>query len=464
MTRPADEGAQKGPHLRMFNAITVSVALLLATALFICDAQINAAYVRMERATERYILATQATGDMSAGSDYLTDRARCFAVTGDLTFLRDYFEEADVTRRRDRALESLEDLFGGVNSAAYASLAQALAVSNELMEREYLSMRLVQTAFGHPDAEVPAVISGIVLDPADAALTAQERQAKAQALIFDSEYNTYKAQIMASVRQCTDDLIHETSTEVETATKHLNGLLSLQTALTILLLLTVVLLVVFISTQVRSPLSRMVQRMREKQMIEPRGAEELRFVARTYNTVFEENQKAHANLTFEARHDALTGLFNRRAYDLFIQEIDLSHVALMLIDVDNFKSINDTYGHDGGDLVLQRVAQLMHQNFRSVDILCRIGGDEFAVILTRADSSMANVVRDKITRMNDALQRPENGAPPASLSVGVAFSDRAAPQGDLFKDADTALYRVKQLGRQGCYVYGNDDADGRQNQ
>ena len=181
--------------------------------------------------------------------------------------------------------------------------------------------------------------------------------------------------------------------------------------------------------------------------------EELRFVTRIYNHILQENRIVREKLSHEASHDALTGLFNRGAYDLLMESTDKEHMALILIDVDYFKSVNDTYGHAVGDRVLKRVAELMRASFRSVDILCRIGGDEFVVVMTRVNSSLNALVREKIERMNDTLQHPKDDLPPVSLSVGVAFSDRKNPKGDIFQDADAALYKVKEAGRRGCAIY-----------
>ena len=136
-----------------------------------------------------------------------------------------------------------------------------------------------------------------------------------------------------------------------------------------------------------------------------------------------------------------------------MEDADTKHMALILIDVDYFKSVNDTYGHAVGDRVLKRVAEILRATFRSVDILCRIGGDEFAVVMTRVDSSMRHIVLSKMMKANDLLQHPKDDLPPVSLSVGVAFADRDNPQGDIFTDADTALYRVKEAGRNGCQIY-----------
>ena len=127
--------------------------------------------------------------------------------------------------------------------------------------------------------------------------------------------------------------------------------------------------------------------------------------------------------------------------------------TLRLIDIDLFKSINDTYGHAVGDRVLRRVAEVLQQSFRSVDIICRFGGDEFVIVMTRVNGSMGQLVMNKIARVNEILSNPKDNLPPVTLSAGVAFSDRAKPQGDIFNDADTALYRVKKSGRGGCSIY-----------
>ena len=230
-------------------------------------------------------------------------------------------------------------------------------------------------------------------------------------------------------------------------------LVNLQTLLTIVFLLIVLMIVVIITVLIRRPLTNMVSMMQEQKIIDPTGVEELRFVTRIYNKILQENKEARERLSHEASHDALTGLFNRGAYDLLMESADTEHMALLLIDVDHFKTVNDTYGHAVGDRVLKRVAEILQGSFRSVDILCRIGGDEFAVVMTRVNSAMGQLVTNKIGRANYLLQHPKDDLPPVSLSVGVAFSDRENPKGDIFRDADTALYQVKEAGRKGCKIY-----------
>ena len=390
---------------------------------------------------------------MESGSAYLTDRVRCFVVTGEIQYLKDFFEEVEVTRRRDKAVQNLEVLLEGTDSTALDNLNTALVLSNELIGVENRAMRLMYEAGQYEDEDIPAEIRNLALTGEEQKLTNEELKAKAQTLVFDNNYMHYKDRIRESVRLCTQSLIRSSSTELEQASAQLALLVQIQTAMTIVFLLIVIFIVVIISQMIRKPLSSMVEKMEAREPVEPTGVEELRFVTRMYNGILHENKVSQERLSHEASHDALTGLFNRGAYDLWMSSADTDHIALILIDVDHFKSVNDNYGHAVGDRVLKRVAEILRQSFRSVDIICRVGGDEFVVVMTRVNSSMRQLVYNKISHANDLLQHPKDDLPPVSLSVGVAFSDRSNPQGDIFKDADTALYRVKDAGRNGCSIY-----------
>ena len=448
-----DHPAYSGLHLRTANIFFVVIAFLAALALMAADLSVARGYQHMEAASDRYIAAQQAASDLESGSDYLTDRVRCFVVTGEMEYLQDFFEEVDVTRRRDQAVEKLEKLVSDEESSALVSLNTALELSNELINTEYLAMRLMLEAGNYDMSRVPSEIADITLSPDIQSRPSEELKNMAQTLVFDNNYMHYKDRIRENVSLCTQELIHSASRELEKASAQLALLVWIQTVLTVMFLLIVVGIVLVISRLIRKPLSEMVKKMQAQEVIPPTGVQELRFVTRTYNKILLENQDARERLSHEASHDALTGLFNRGAYDLLMSSTDKEHMALLLIDVDNFKGVNDTYGHAVGDRVLKRVADILKHSFRSVDILCRIGGDEFAVVMTRANSSMADLVLNKIQRANDLLQHPKDDLPPVSLSVGVAFSDRKNPKGDIFKDADTALYQVKESGRNGCRIF-----------
>lgn len=181
------------------------------------------------------------------------------------------------------------------------------------------------------------------------------------------------------------------------------------------------------------------------------GAAELQSLAETYNHVYKENQETQKLIRHQAEHDAMTDLLNRGSFEklLKIHEEGPSSYALLLIDADTFKTVNDTYGHDMGDQILKKVVTLLKKTFRSIDYVCRIGGDEFAIIMVEMTSDLEYT----ILVINEKLSKEEDGLPAVSLSVGVAFSDRENPGDTIFKDADKALYEVKEDGRCGCKIY-----------
>ena len=450
--KAAAEG-KKGVPMKLISHLFLVIAIVLAALLLICDTFVTRHYQQVEDASERYERAVDAADDFLEASDYLTESVRCFAVTGEPDYAADFFTEVETTRRRDEALQNLYELIDSSKSNAYGILVQALEYSNELMEREYLCIRLIQRANGYPDEVMPDAVSSIELPEEYLAMSPLEQREQAVQLVFDDAYSSIKDLISNQVNLCAQDLTGELEGVKNEAGQEMKRLLRIQTMLTIMLMLTVMSLVCYISYAIRRPLTHMVKRMRMQAAIVPSGAEELRFVSRTYNEMLEQTTRTHKQLSYEASHDALTGLYNRSAYEMFIQSVDMNHTALLLVDVDKFKEINDSYGHDIGDRMLEKVAQLLRQSFRSVDIICRIGGDEFVVIMTRVNSSMSQLVTNKIAHVNELLRSPDDGLPPASMSVGVAFADRMSEGEDLFKNADTALYRVKARHGCGCEIY-----------
>jgi len=154
--------------------------------------------------------------------------------------------------------------------------------------------------------------------------------------------------------------------------------------------------------------------------------------------------------------DALTGLYNRRYLEsqlnqLIEQSVDRGKLlSLLTLDIDFFKSVNDTYGHDAGDRVLQEVAGRIRSSIRSADLACRTGGEEFVVVLPGADLATAERVGERIRKAIAAkpflLGPGTHLTVTASLGVSSLGSARDAVE-DLLKRADRALYRAKREGR-----------------
>ena len=444
---------KKGFSLRRVNWGLIIIALMLALTLLISSVHTLRGYWDMQDATEEYISCQQDAADLSASSDYLTEQVRAFVITGDPERVDNFFEEILNTRRRDRALENLERYLAGTESYEY--LRSALEYSNELIGREYYAFRLAVEAYGLDVNDFPAELQEVALTPEELSLSAEKQASLARNLVFDSVYQDYKDRINENVSLCMETLIRESRTQQQSSSQRLMGLLQQQYVLITVLLVMVFTMVVLVNRLIISPLSRIIGRIRNQDRLPEKGAYELRYLAMTYNRMFDQTQKHQNMLSYEANHDSLTGLFNRSAFEKFRSGEEMDRSAMILVDLDHFKSINDTYGHDIGDQALKKVAEILQSSFRSEDHVCRIGGDEFAVIMIHADSSLRDLVSAKVRRANEKLNAAEDGLPALSLSVGVAFCDRANATDDIFKDADTALYQVKNNGRNGCAFYGD---------
>ena len=157
--------------------------------------------------------------------------------------------------------------------------------------------------------------------------------------------------------------------------------------------------------------------------------------------------------TYDALHDPLTGLYNHTAFEILFHDSDKDHIAVLLADIDDFEQFRLAEGRKRAEEVTKKVASVLRSSFRSVDDICRLRDDEFVVIMTRVTSAMRSQVIDKVEMVNEILQHPEDDLPSLSLSVGIAFSDRENPEGDIFQDADTALARMKEVRQCGCALF-----------
>jgi diguanylate cyclase (GGDEF)-like protein len=166
------------------------------------------------------------------------------------------------------------------------------------------------------------------------------------------------------------------------------------------------------------------------------------------------NAQLHAEVQKLAITDALTGLYNRRGlFELGRHEMERTRrfghpLSTIWVDVDNFKNINDTYGHQIGDRVLKAVAECLNKNTREVDILGRYGGDEFAILLPETDLNVAVSVAERLRKQVAGTSMTVDGSPvDVSVSIGVSKVSEAINGLELlFKRADTAMYAAKQAG------------------
>ena len=440
----------KGLSIRSLHYFMAFATLVLSVLLLFATFMVKSGYSRMRSDTEFYIQWERDADDLQEGSDYLTEQVRCFVETGKREYLDSYFKEADVIRRRDRALESIHAYLG--DSAAYASLAEAMRESVALMDREYYAMRLTVAANGYDYNDFPEAIRRVELTEEDALLPPEKQAELARAKVFDDMYHYRKNAISRNVQKCLTMLAEEIDQRQRAEADALDAMLARQRVLIISAISIILITLLATLLLVISPLVRAVVFIRADEPIPIRGSNEFQFLARTYNLMYEEHREQKEKLAFDATHDKLTGIYNRGGYDYVMKTTDWRSSCLLLFDVDKFKPINDTYGHEAGDRILTRVASVIRDSFRSQDYVCRIGGDEFAVIMVHTNADHADLVRRKVAGINDALQTVADDLPPTHVSCGAAYGDAAPDRESVFRRADAALYQVKHSGGCGCAI------------
>jgi diguanylate cyclase (GGDEF)-like protein len=155
------------------------------------------------------------------------------------------------------------------------------------------------------------------------------------------------------------------------------------------------------------------------------------------------------DLEFSAVYDNLTRIFNRRSFIKLYDKIKKQPYpkALILLDIDHFKSINDTYGHDVGDKVLKKVASTIRKRLRKEDVVARWGGEEFAILLPHTDKRAATTVAEKLRAALKEIKLPELKGRQVTASFGVTEVKTGESLETALKRADEALYEAKRRGR-----------------
>jgi diguanylate cyclase (GGDEF)-like protein/PAS domain S-box-containing protein len=182
---------------------------------------------------------------------------------------------------------------------------------------------------------------------------------------------------------------------------------------------------------------------------------ELRESNAQLNKKIEEVTELKNKLHLQATRDVLTGLYNRRYFEDRIDQFFINKqdsYALLMVDVDRFKEVNDTYGHSEGDRVLQLLAKVLQRACRSEDLVCRYGGEEFLILLTDISTQnamqKANAMRQQFSQLG-YREFPEMNDLTISIGIAIAHTNGADFM-ELYKAADKAMYAAKKQGRNRC--------------
>ncbi|MFZ5353742.1 MAG: GGDEF domain-containing protein [Bacillota bacterium] len=186
------------------------------------------------------------------------------------------------------------------------------------------------------------------------------------------------------------------------------------------------------------------------------------YVTFMYSEYMAASNRLYRKYKLESVRDYLTDLNNTRQFDSLFNEAIIKaeghdeKLALLYIDIDHFKRINDTYGHAEGDETLKQIGALLKKACRSFDIVSRVGGEEFTILLLDCSMKEAEEAAERIRSMveNNHFKISKNRTVDMTISVGIAvYPDISCNKNELIKNADTALYKAKQTGRNKVVVY-----------
>ncbi len=442
----------KGIRISTVNIIMIFISCVLYILLITATIRVSGKYNDVHNSMDEYIAFEENEAFLTEGSTYLTEQVRLYTVTLEPEYMEHYFTEVHETRRRETALEQLESSYGG--DKAYEYLVEALQHSNDLMQDEIYAMKLISESQGYTKEQIPEEVQAAVLSDEDQKLDSEEMIQRAREIVFGTDYQEARTRILDNVENSMKSIHEKTHEKMLGDADSLESTMIIQRRLVSILFVENIATFLLIILLIIKPLRIYVNCIKEEKMMEITGSYEFKYLALTYNDIFEIKNANEAMLRYRAEHDPLTGIVNRGGFEQLknMFRVKGGALGLLIIDVDKFKLINDGYGHEVGDQVLKKVAGFLKDEFRATDYPARIGGDEFAVILTGMTEEMGAVVMRKIGKINESLLHPDDGLPQVSLSVGGAFSEQGFTD-DLYKMADAALYVVKENGRCGCRFY-----------
>lgn len=439
----------KASTLNRLMIIGESVFFLL---LIVAIIMVNRTFNKLNKSMEKFTVCENSTAALKENSNYLTEQARLFVVTGDIQYLTNYFNEKNLVQGRKRALDKLATVFKK-NDVEFKRIETAFKQSENLISIEIYAMKLKFTSEGFSNVIAPKELQETQIRETDKKLTKEEMSSKALSVLFDGGYMVYKLRIDQNCTQLINDITVTIENELNINTRNFENKLNQMILFQIILFLCILSYLFINSILIIRPVKGFLKSIIVDEKFKEEGVLELQTLANTYNEIYELKAAKEKRLKKNAEIDPLTGVMNRRAFDAVCGDFALNEnrTVLLMLDVDDFKQVNDNYGHAAGDKVLQTLARELSEGFRASDYVARLGGDEFAVLLTDFKGIVEEVLEMKIGRINNSLSKID-GIGPVSISVGAAISD-VGFSNDMFDKADKALYDTKKKGKKGFSVF-----------
>lgn len=436
----------------VFTFITATVFCLLVSLSF----RLINRFAMVQSAINKFIVCENCSKEIKEYSEYLTEQARLFVVTQKTEYADAYIQEAVQNKKHTKIISEMSEICSE-KDMALQRLQIALTQADSLIDMELYAIRLGYESLKKENGDsvkIPEEVKKIEIRDIDKKLSAEGLRFLAVKNLFSDGYLVYRTRINENCNKIILGISESIADDLKINAENLGNSLRVLRSHLIVLLLIVVLIFCSLAILVLYPLRKIQASIENDEKLQVMGSAEFRRLAYAYNEIYDMKAVNEKMLLFNAEYDALTGILNRRAFDHVCKSTaeKKQPIALLLVDMDNFKYINDTYGHTGGDTALKELAGLLMDTFRSGDYIARIGGDEFAAVLIDFTESFKNVIIEKINIINKKLENIKDGIKPVSISVGCAFSENGFSE-QLYRNADKALYEVKENGRKGCRIF-----------
>ena len=434
---------EKGISHRVVHIWLMIIIVIFSGTVVYTTFRLTNSFLHITAASRQNTELQKAAHELMNASDYLTEQVQRFTIDGDIRFLNQYFSEAFEAKRREEAISKID--VDERTKDALARLQDAMDNSVKLMDQEYYAMRLVIEAKGYTD--YPDVLKDIELTGEDNALLPEDKIRRATELVLDDTYYEQKDRIREGMQDCLTEIdkLAESVEQIERATLDREIALA---RIAIIIQACLIFFMMYLTTRLAiNPVLDAVNKIKSDSPIPENGSIEFKYLANAYNKMYMKNKSSIEQLNYKASHDELTGAFNRAGYDHLLTDLALDKCYMMLFDIDNFKDINDTYGHESGDKALVKLVSTLKHVFRDDDCICRIGGDEFVVFMVHSSGMKRNLIISKIEQIGKELKDTSDGVPEMSVSVGIIKGSDITDTEHILEQVDEAMYESKNKGK-----------------
>lgn len=429
----------------------------------------------MEQIWDNLHICEMESSNLRNASDVLTNSVRNFILSSDLEDMEEYWNEVEITRTREKALETLEGM--NLTPAEEALVQGAKQESDNLMQTEIHAMRLITQNLDLPQEKVPPRVWEEELSHDELALTDARRTKAALNAVFGEAYTTSKNIINGKLSEFQTILVNRKKAEVEAVHDNTRTILKKEHYLNLSFCLLFAAYLLLYYVKVSRPFRRYnegIQRIAkgELQALPLCGPNEMQMFGKNFNRIYSEWQEQNRRLEELSKIDFLTKLPNMSALEEqmnFIYRNQPDSFALLKIDVDSLRRFNEEYGHLTGDNILILVSRALQSVIHGQGMAVRLGGEEFLAVfenmtmdqIERFSSMILEAVRGIDCRHAGIIKERVN----LTASIGCTFWEKrkSAPLSleVLVDQADLALMFSKKNGKNRSTMYQEDDSSFR---